>query len=827
MTGNWNDLMKAIETYYGKGDPVIDKLNSHAYTTEEFVSIIKQVPGVSVIVNQNGSYRGWEYENPFLEVETADPVIGEINSNTSTSTQVTITTPIDTTTHTDPDTGWEVVDLEMGAKEAAAGAATVGGLVKFKKYIPATILLVSTATKMGLMLQPNYWTTHTTDPVLTNLGDIDPETYEKIKIYDRELAETEPDKDFFDGFIRQFTDPDTGEQKAEMYVDEEALAYMAKAMSEAGAFDYEEYNEEDTQIPDVGSIDLTDYFNFPIRTSASVQWEDEYNIHEQIPLGAARMVLVQESDDPDTVRKYIISTSTPMRISDILTSKSTGETSTDIIEVTVRDTFTYDNKTGYYGIPLGTLIEPTGGTYNINKMKVDTLPPLNALELFFWNLLYGSRVIKTGGVEGLDVQEGANVLNIEPEDSISDVIQKMETQYPDMANKKITQSVVQPDGSVEEYSYVPVPAPQPNNTVSAGTDPYEDPITGDKTQEDTEIEYEPEEEGEPEPVTKWVAGEITKTPQPNKDDTGEGDTPAVVIPTGSASALYTVYNPTSGEISSFGSWLWSANFVDQLLKMFNDPMQAIISLHKVFCTPSVSGRNNIMVGYLDSGVSANVVDEQYVTVNLGSVSLAENYHNVFDYPPYTDITIYLPFIGFRKIDCSDVMRSTINVVYHIDVLTGACLAEVKVTRDLYTATLYQFAGDCSVHYPLSSGSYMGIVSALLGVAGTVASGGALAPMMLGVASGVMKGGTSVERSGSLSGNAGAMGIKKPYLVIQRPQTNLADGFETFLGKPSNSTVKISQCTGFIKCTEVHALNTPATESELNELIALLKEGVIL
>ena len=134
LTGDWNELMKAVESYYGSSHEFMTKLNSHAFTIDEFVRIIRQVPGVTIIVNQNGNYRGWEYENPFLEVETADPVIGEINSNAETSTSVTVTTPINTSTHTDPDTGWEVVDMEMGAKEATAGAATVGGLVKFKKY---------------------------------------------------------------------------------------------------------------------------------------------------------------------------------------------------------------------------------------------------------------------------------------------------------------------------------------------------------------------------------------------------------------------------------------------------------------------------------------------------------------------------------------------------------------------------------------------------------------------------------------------------------------------------------------------------------------------
>ena len=37
------------------------------------------------------------------------------------------------------------------------------------------------------------------------------------------------------------------------------------AIDELEAFDYEEYSEEDEPVPDISSIDLTDYYNFPVR----------------------------------------------------------------------------------------------------------------------------------------------------------------------------------------------------------------------------------------------------------------------------------------------------------------------------------------------------------------------------------------------------------------------------------------------------------------------------------------------------------------------------------------------------------------------------------
>ena len=317
----------------------------------------------------------------------------------------------------------------------------------------------------------------------------------------------------------------------------------------------------------------------------------------------------------------------------------------------------------------------------------------------------------------------------------------------------------------------------------------------------------------------------------NKPDIGAGNTPTVVPQTGKASSLYSVYNPSQEQLNQFGAWLWSFDFFEQIKKLFNDPMQAIIGLHKVYSPVQTSGLGTIKCGYLDSSVPSKLVSEQYVTVDCGSVSLQEYFGNVFDYPPFTEISIYLPFIGIRRLDPSDIMRATVSVKYHVDVFTGACLADVNVKRDTAGGVLYTFPGSCSVQYPLSSGSYMGIVST---IASTVV-GSITAPTPLGAGAAVLGGITNltfnshanVERSGSFTGNAGAMGSKIPYLIISRPQTAMAQNFETLSGYPSNTYTKLSACTGFTQVKFVHVENLNATDAEKQEIEQLLKEGVIL
>jgi hypothetical protein len=294
--------------------------------------------------------------------------------------------------------------------------------------------------------------------------------------------------------------------------------------------------------------------------------------------------------------------------------------------------------------------------------------------------------------------------------------------------------------------------------------------------------------------------------------------------------LWAVYHPSQAQLNAFGAWLWSSDFVEQLKRLFNDPMQAIIGVHKVFAPIPTGGSQNIKCGYLDSGVSSPVVSSQYTEVSCGTVNCREYFGNVFDYDPHTRVSIYLPFIGVVPLKVSEVMRASITVTYGVDVITGACLAKVKVDRDGGGAILYSFGGSCACHYPISAGSYAGIISGIVtsavGVAGGIMSGNPLAAVG-GVIAGARQAHTEVQHSGDFTGCAGAMGPKIPYLIITRPQTRVANDVQLYEGKPSNATQFIGDCTGFVRATEVHFSSQAAFDDEAKEVEALLKSGVLI
>lgn len=448
---------------------------------------------------------------------------------------------------------------------------------------------------------------------------------------------------------------------------------------------------------------------------------------------------------------------------------------------------------------------------NTNVLNANQILTGNMVSDMYLILYHGTDVV---GVTGITDNPNSTQFDPTGVGSVTSALGALKNQYPDLWNNSIKRNTIQDDGSEDEKIYVPIPIPKYNNPFD------EQPTTGTPSQSDPSIKPDTTPKDELDNVSDTVTKDPTETDNPN---TGGGDSPDIIVPTQQASSLWAIYNPTLAELNSLGAWLWSSNFIDQLLKIFNDPMQAIIGLHKVYATPSISGVGNIKVGYLDSGVSSNIVGNQYTYIDCGSVSLREYYGNILDYSPYTTVQLYLPFIGIVSLDIADITRSTISIRYGVDVLTGACLASVSVQRDNAGGVLYQYSGNCACQYPLSSGSYMGMITGAIGAIGSLARGN-----IFGTALGVAGMHTTVEHSGGFSGNAGAMGIKKPYLIISRPQSAMNNGFPALQGYPSNSYIQLRTCKGFtqVKSCHVDSIGT-ATDEEKRMIEQKLTDGVII
>ena len=402
-------------------------------------------------------------------------------------------------------------------------------------------------------------------------------------------------------------------------------------------------------------------------------------------------------------------------------------------------------------------------------------------------------------------------------------------EYPNLipVEQPYQQPAQNPDENAEE---------NPDTVIETIQDPAHDPRTEYQPGASTETDPDAGAEDENIPGTNPNGNEDPVDPDPPIPPS-----PIIPIPLPPASVssnkLFTVYNPTSSQLDQLGGYLWDGSLIETLKKIWQDPMDGIIGLSQVYCTPSTGGSHNIILGYLDSGVSSAVVTNQFSHIDCGEIDIPELNENATDYNPYTAIQIYLPFIGITELDINEFMSGKISVKYHIDVYTGTCLAEVKMTRTRDVPNggiVYTFTGNCSQQLPLTSGDQKGLLSALIGAAGVglgIASGGMTAAASAGMALGEVRRDVSremmhVSHSGNLSANAGIMGQKKPYVIISRQKPYNASNYGKFYGYPVNKTVFLSNFNGFCR-VKSGRLRSKATEEEKREIMELCREGIIM
>ena len=339
--------------------------------------------------------------------------------------------------------------------------------------------------------------------------------------------------------------------------------------------------------------------------------------------------------------------------------------------------------------------------------------------------------------------------------------------------------------------------------------------------------------------------------------TPEDPLPFQSMPTASglATGLFTVYNPTDTELQYLADFLWDPDAIGVLEKLFTEPENAIIAFYMLPVAPDHTGNKQLKlananvpnctgVKYLTDG---NDGSGRYKEINFGSFSLKPKFDSYLDFNPYTTLKIYLPYIGVQNLNVDEFMcpaqasgaigktgyNNTFSLKYRIDLVTGVVSAFILRNNNVR----YQFTGKCGMTLPITGRNYdnaiSGILTAVAGVATTVASGGATAPMVAG-ASATAAGTVSamkerVYHSGNLSGEASIFAYDTPYLIITRPNIpESTKDTKKFVGLPSYKTQNtLSSFSGFTKVFDAHIDNVSCTDEEKNEILQLLKEGVII
>lgn len=307
------------------------------------------------------------------------------------------------------------------------------------------------------------------------------------------------------------------------------------------------------------------------------------------------------------------------------------------------------------------------------------------------------------------------------------------------------------------------------------------------------------------------------------------------LPTGGpiTSGMIKAFLMNATSLEQFQDKLWNMSIFDittQFQKLLNEPLNCVISLHCLPFVPSTGASQNVKLGSFDTEITASRITANYMEIDCGTLNIKKMWGSALDYGPFTkDVEIYLPFIGFRNILIEDAQASVLGVRYHVDVLTGSCVAFIKCGGSV----LYTFTGNCLSHIPVS-GSSSDLLKNVIS-AGAMQSIGFATGNPAGVVGGTIAGAVNtatsknhVTRTGELAGAAGLLGEFKPYVIIHRPAQSLAKNYNKFKGYPSNITYKLSVLKGYTEIEHIHLTGiSGATDTELAKIEQLLKNGVII
>lgn len=326
---------------------------------------------------------------------------------------------------------------------------------------------------------------------------------------------------------------------------------------------------------------------------------------------------------------------------------------------------------------------------------------------------------------------------------------------------------------------------------------------------------------------------LIATDAPEYDTETRGDTPNYPTTYGddNYTGMVTLYWIDQTNLGTLCEYMTDdTHFTTTILKCFQNPADVVVSLAKYFVNPTQIRRtggaaSKIYLGSANDTGATGAVIERFSLYDMGTVTIPEFYGNYLDNNPNTSVSIFLPFIGFEKIDADLCVGRQVNVRYGIDFATGDCTALVKIIGDNSNIFEYTYNGNCAVEYPLrSSGLGPAAIRAAVGVFGGIVSGGATVPMLT---AGVENFKVRDAHGGKLTGNHGIFAPRKPFIIINRPTSSETFAYNDFYGMTANKTVTLSTQSGYTRVKYIHLDNVPATGAEIEEIEEILKNGVII
>jgi len=192
--------------------------------------------------------------------------------------------------------------------------------------------------------------------------------------------------------------------------------------------------------------------------------------------------------------------------------------------------------------------------------------------------------------------------------------------------------------------------------------------------------------------------------------------------------------------------------------------------------------SNIMLGQYDSMVASTLLNQYLLDIDGGAITIPEKFHNAYDYLT-TECILHLPFLDEINLPPHYVVNQTINIKYKLDLYSGT------LTANIYSSYLNSIVASTSgvivTNIPFIQKQTDNVVNSLTNVFTNL--------------------------------------IPTAFMEVTR---NIPYDNVNIYGKECVDFDMIGNKTGYLKCDNV-SLVTKATKNEKDEIVSLLKDGIIL
>lgn len=301
---------------------------------------------------------------------------------------------------------------------------------------------------------------------------------------------------------------------------------------------------------------------------------------------------------------------------------------------------------------------------------------------------------------------------------------------------------------------------------------------------------------------------------------------------------------SESQMQSFYSEVWETDLTDfvkgAFTGIYSNLISNVVSLKFMPTTAENLGGTGdaspVILGFktYDNLTVQTIGNTTAPIVNIGSYKFAKEYNSFADYAPYTDVKLYLPFVGVVPIDTNLFMgagggeTATLNIKAQYDLQSGLITYFIMRNKTMISSV----SGHMAVEVPISLQSGLDTFSTMsrnfsgkvwdfamegakgnpIGMISEIAQGSATAPPQTIFA--------------STGGDGAFYAHPKCMIMIKHPQYNRPKNYSHVVGFPAYVTKKVSDLQGFnIVQNPVIPLADGMTGAEHDMIVTAMQSGL--